>query len=149
MITVDNEYSLYFDGKEQTNLQNNNKWEKTDSLNLPGNTRVIAVMASNWLDDGNVGPAGILASTKDGFILTNSTWKCSNTSNDSWTNVGFDDSSWQQAVEIGPKGYKTWVHGQISAIDENAKWIWYGTEHVKETIYCRRNLFENIPNGTI
>ena len=91
MITVDDDYNLYFDGVEQTDVPNHDDWHNTDSLDLSRYTTMIAVKANNTLS-----AAGILASTPDGFLLTNSSWKCSNTLYAQWNDVVFDDSAGSQ-----------------------------------------------------
>ena len=133
VITVDNDYNLYFDGVEQTDVPDHDDWHNTDSLDLSRYTRVIALRGNNTL-----GVAGILASTPDGFILTNSTWKCSNTWYAQWNDVVFNDSSWQPAVEIGLNGSPPWF--QISSVHANASWIWNNQGFTDLIIYCRLNL---------
>ena len=136
VITCDNDYKLYFDGVEQTNVPNHANWGSTDTVDLPASTRVIAVEGINSAP----GYAGILASTTDGVILTNSAWRCSNILSVSWADVDFDDSSWTPAVDIGQNGVSPW--GPVSSIKSNAMWIWNNQQVTDLTIYCRLDLGE-------
>ena len=70
-------------------------WKGTLQLKVPTVTKVLAVSCRN-----KGGPAGILGSTNDGRILTNSQWKCSNTFEENWNSANFDDSNWAPGVQV-------------------------------------------------
>ena len=143
VITCDNDYKLYFDGVEQTNVPNHANWGRH------GHGRSSSKHTSDRCGRINTAPgfAGILASTTDGVILTNSTWRCSNISSVSWADVDFDDSSWTPAVDIGQNGVGPW--GPVSSINGNAMWIWNNRQFTDLTIHCRLDLgeFSRISNS--
>ena len=132
-ITTDDSFQLYFDGVEQTNLPNQNDWQKTDTVDLPWGTRVIAVAGTN-----NYGQAGILASSSDGSILTDASWKCSKILEDDWMEETFNDCGWPAATEISRNEIGAW--GNYSDINSAAMWIWHSVTEDLNTIYCRVNL---------
>jgi len=133
-ITVDNTMRLYIDGTEKTGLVNANDWTKADTVDLPWTARVIAVQGT---DVGAV--AGILASTDDGSILTDSSWKCTNVYYEGWQLVDFDDSCWPSAHVIALHQTSPWT--LVEGIKTNAYWIWTpkytGGDLV---VYCRKNI---------
>ena len=140
IVTADNDYKLYFDGVEQTNLTNHATWEITDSVILPRNTSLIVIQGINGegIPAGCGNAAGIIASSTDGSILTDSRWKCSATLFDSWTSVGFDDSNWSSAGPIGPNGIAPW--NARPNINASAFWIWNAKPYIGAKTYCRLNI---------
>ena len=132
-------YKLYFDGVEQTNRMIRDS-QKTDVYFLPAVTKVVAV-------EGRIAGSkpGIIAS--DGVLLTNSSWRCSNTTaNNSWIGVKFNDSSWMSATEIGRNGIAPW--NLLYNIKANASWIWNSNASVvtNATAYCRLVVGEFVYN---
>jgi len=124
---------LYIDGTEKTGLINANNWTKADTVDLPWNVRVIAVKGN---DLGSA--AGILASTDDGFIKTDSLWKCTNAFHKGWQLVGYDDSSWPSAYIIAIHHTSIW-RTMVPGIRRDANWIW--TPKYKGgdlVVYCRK-----------
>jgi len=139
-VTVDDILRLYIDGVEITDLPNSEFHDIPDVVNLPCTTRLIGIHGSNG-PDGAV--AGIVASTDDNYVLTNSSWKCSNVSYPGWAEVDFDDSAWESALEFGNNGGNGWVH--IPAISSDAEWIWLRQyysdwELMDSNVYCRKRL---------
>ena len=137
-VTVDDQLRLYIDGFEITGLPNVNIWNQPDVVDLPCTTRLIAIRGGNL-----GGAAGILASTDDDYVLTNSSWKCSNISHPGWEEIDFDDSAWLSAIEYGRNGEGVW--GVIPGISSNAEWIWLrqftsAQEPMDNDVYCRKNL---------
>ena len=116
------------------------KWNTTLHVKIPTITKVLAISCKN-----KGGPAGLLGSTNDGRILTNSTWKCSNTLESDWNTVDFDDSSWPDAVQVdtnvapGPVHHGWKVQNQI---DPTAVWISTQENNIPAgtTSYCRLKL---------
>ena len=122
---------LFADGKSLG--KDNGMWRIATDFVIPGNTKVIAVAATN-----SRLPPGILGSSSNGLV-TNSSWKCSEQVNHGWKSPDFDDHNWPPAKELkrhgdrptdGPGGY-------IAGIDPPAKWIW--TKRSR-SCYCRLNL---------
>ena len=139
-ITVDDILKLYYDGVEITDLPNSELTHEVDVVELPCTTRLIAV-------HGRQGPAkqfaGIIASTDDEFVLTNTSWKCLNVSQPGWEEIDFDDSDWLLAIEYDNK--------KQSEISSNASWIWLRQwnsltnstyEEMDLEVYCRKRLGE-------
>lgn len=133
-IAVDDRvYALFIDGKRISGLEYANEWQYSDSVALPGNAQLIAVRGVNIYGD-----AGVLASTDDGYILTNTSWKCAIDKERGWQNIDFDDSSWPNAFEIMPYSKK-----QIIGIRDDALWIWtkdYQYEKGDRAVICRLKL---------
>jgi len=101
---------------------------------LPCETSVIAVKATDLHVVG-----GILASTVDGSILTNSSWKCTNVYYDGWQLVNFDDSSWPSAYAIALHQTLPWT--LVPGIKTNAYWIWTPKYQGGDlVVYCRKDL---------
>ena len=130
-ITADNVIvQLFIDGCETVNLTNAADWTQSDSVWLPLSTEVIAVQIANI---GSV--SGLLASTL--LLVTNHTWKATNTYQPGWMNVRFDDSSWENATEYGTNGAPPW--GFIGGISPRASWI--STSNVSvDVIYYRLHI---------
>ena len=109
--TADNAFTLYLDGKP---VATGEDWHTTQSFEtkLAIGPHVLAAVASNEAP----GPAGFLV--RGGVlplgqgvpIHTNSSWKTSGTvpAGDDWTKIGFDDSSWVRAADLGPLGSGPW-----------------------------------------
>ena len=135
-ITADNNLTLYIDGVLQQSLPQSSNWPVADLVQLPVGTRSIAVYAVDW---GVI--AGILASSDDDSILTNSNWKCTNVFHNNWMSAGFVDSSWPSATQICANGEGIW--GLINGISRKAYWIWtpnYISNNGDRSVYCRLNI---------
>ena len=134
VITAYQELQLvYIDGVEQP-LISGNIWNQTDSAGFTEMNRLIAVRAAG---DGICG--GILASIGDDYVLTDGNWKCDEYQYQNWDNLGFDDSSWQFAVEFGSNanGHSSCSQlRDVANINANAKWIWVPNQEERE-IFCR------------
>ncbi|ESO03058.1 hypothetical protein HELRODRAFT_173932 [Helobdella robusta] len=121
-VTADNKViSLYFDGVAQKLKPNWDNYKLYDSYFTHFNVNVIAIQAKN----GN-GSKYIVAFSDDGYIQTNTTWKCSpstpvlDSNNNSWYDVHYDDSSWSPAIQqftavnfVG--AMKIWSNDSINA----------------------------------
>lgn len=142
-ITVDNMLELYIDGVPILNLPNRNNWKDPDSVNMNCSTKVIAVKGT----DDRIKRASILASTDDGYVMTNASWKCTSVYYTGWELVTYDDSNW-------PAAYITADHQTVSlallaAIRTDAYWIWtpnYISGPDEDiVVYCRKNLVNKAP----
>lgn len=121
---------LYLDGVRITALPHYAQWDVPDTVVIPRNTRVIAVMVKN----GNPpGIGGLLASDSLGTILTDSSWKVSSAYSSGWMTLAFDDSSWNNAsvVYCNDNG--------ISGISKDACWIWSSSRD-DSYVYLRLDL---------
>ena len=130
---------LYIDGQQQS-LTNGDIWNLSDYIHLQPNNRLIAVEASNL---GDPLCRGILASVYDGSLLTNSKWKCTLNIEANWTALGFNDSSWPNAVEYGRNGNHRYCNQDqtIGNISSNSKWIWTSNAGYV-VVFCRGYLRE-------
>jgi hypothetical protein len=136
-ITADDHYDIYVNGKKQT-VPNSGQWSKVDIVSIEKSDNIIAIRAS----DGGEPHLGIIASSKDGTILTNEDWKVTNDPIDTtpavWTKRNFDDSSWPKANAVSQK--KNIQHVNFSGrIHPDAKWIWTDNEKDR-TVYARLKL---------
>ena len=131
--TCDDRMSVYVDGEYQY-AANLDTYNVQSTIVIPKTFRVIAIKC---VDMG--GGDGLLASAEnhlgDLVLLSDTTWKCSDTLEQGWEQDNFNASSenWKPAIDIGPKSWS--VSGQISSY---ASWIW--TEKRVNTIYCRAEM---------
>lgn len=115
---------VYHDGIQQGPLPNNGDWMIIDRHDFDPDTRLIAVRANNIAG----GCSGIMVSSfnSPNEILSDRNWKCSATPANGWQNLGFDDSSWEPAVEIALNGEIvtgcSWFI--IPDMPLSAYWIW-------------------------
>lgn len=133
-VTADDSMRLFIDGREITDLSDASSWLYPDTLDLPCTTRVVAIEANNTFQVG-----AILASTDDGYIKTNSSWKCKNTRIQGWQEVDFNDSSWKQAVAV--PYHDPFPETTSTIIREDARWIW--TKDYSDgdlNVFCRKKL---------
>ncbi|ESN94080.1 hypothetical protein HELRODRAFT_180248 [Helobdella robusta] len=96
LITADNILTeFYVNGKSisvNENFPHATSWDILDTYALIGPVYVIAVLSRNTNLNG-----GLIAKTLDGYILTNSTWECTNDFHEGWYRIDYDDSSWPDA----------------------------------------------------
>jgi len=113
--------AVYFDGQLQQFNQNMSNWRDTKTCTLPGSVSVIAIAAENTDRAG-----GILCSTRDGSIVSDRTWKCTDVyqPDTKWASTGFDDSDWKPAC-ISDQDIKGQPRNQyMSTMSNNSDWIW-------------------------
>lgn len=137
-VCVDDFLRLYIDGIEITDLPNADIFNLPDVVDLPCTTRLIAIHGRNG---DSVTDALIVASTGDDYVLTNSTWKCSNVSQFGWEEVDFDDAAWVPAIEYGHNGNSNFPY--LPGVSTNAAFIWLRTNTAPEMdvdVYCRKRL---------
>ncbi|MEO0477761.1 MAG: DUF1549 domain-containing protein, partial [Planctomycetota bacterium] len=112
--TADNTCTTYLNGKK---LGTNDPW-MTPAIydvtkHLVKGSNVIAIEAVNA-----GGPAGLLASLiidGDRELGTDKMWKVSKQAGNGWNKVGFDDSKWAAAAELGPASIGPWKIGSAKA----------------------------------
>lgn len=108
LISVDNSYTLYMNGKS---ISQGSDWEKVDKIDvtdlLTSGRNVIAVEGNN---EGKIAnPAGILFAMKISFdngqvvlIQSGNDWKSTKTfPGDDWINLDFNDESWEEVRNYG------------------------------------------------
>ena len=136
-VTADNAYTLYVNGSE---IGSGNNWKSVKTYEFPlkyGDTIAIEATDYGWI-------AGLIAEItyNDKTIVTDSTWKCSIYKEDNWSQPGFDDSSWNQAIEHTINS--GWPWGKINNISNSAKWIWSGDEFNDNKVYFRKTIGNTI-----
>ena len=67
------------------------------------------------------GVGALLASNRRG-LLTDGTWKCSNSYVAGWSSPSFDVTTWADAYVIGKNGIAPWY--ARAGIHHDAEWIW-------------------------
>ncbi len=103
IVTVDNRYTLYVNGKKLAHGPFHDTWQKSDIYDikefLRSGENVVGVEAVN---DG--GPAGMLLEAgvrlRDGqvvYIVSNETWKWSKEGPGDWSSATVSDDKWGQA----------------------------------------------------
>jgi len=128
-IACDNAYDLYLNGEK---LGNGSSWEQADTYTItdrlkPGQN-VIAVDA--WNEGGVAGlltEAYILLKNGQSLrVVTDASWRMSETAPQGWPGVGFDDSGWKAAQVIGQPPVAPW--GNVAGLPpevETGKVLWY------------------------
>jgi len=115
---------VYIDNVAMTPLPNNTNWQAVDRVSFDPDARLIAIRANNILD----GCSGLMVASFDHPhpIVSDRTWKCSNSPGNGWQFLGFDDSTWDTAVEIAQNGEILtgcpWFI--IQDMPTTAYWIW-------------------------
>lgn len=127
---------LVVDGRPYT--INDTDWYPNITLygNISQNARLIALRAQN---DGISSCGGVLASTDSNSIITDNRFKCVNFNYPDWLTLGYNDSTWAQAIE-----YEDNTAGRdncsqdnpITDIAPSAKWIWLVRDS-DPIVYCR------------
>lgn len=133
-FTADDELQMYADGCEIPIPQSESKnWRNASVLHILKQTRLIAVRAYNGQYN-----ASILGSIENG-IVTDETWKCSDTYEENSNKILFDDSHWAPATVVANYGDGPW--GKIAHVSDMAKWIWTGLSPMKNsTTYYRKHI---------
>ncbi len=167
--TADNYYTTYVDGGIVINVPSTNSsavWGNAETVNLSlasGVTHVIATKAQNYGPYAGYNPAAFIAELKTGagsyfvetgtsLMVTDSSWLIyfgdgapADQGLLKWYDVGYDDSGWASAFEIGSNGVSPW--GNISGIDSSAKWIWtenWDDDNADTPVYIRKS-FTPVP----
>jgi mono/diheme cytochrome c family protein len=129
VITCDNSFKLYVNGKEVASGQDHNKPNLVDlKSHLRSGTNVLAVAAVNQpaapdkKDADQANPAGLICyvrvrheSSRNGVPLlriwdvgTADSWLWSTNKVEGWEKTGFAAAGWKPAAELGPVGMAPW-----------------------------------------
>jgi len=111
-ITADDRYVLFVNGAE---VGTDDDWQVAETYEVAEKLRVgrnvIAVQAENHL----AGPAGLFVRVRltraDGGTErfdSDHTWRVATQAEAGWTAVEYDDSTWVEARELGPKAMAPW-----------------------------------------
>jgi len=130
--TCDDVMKVYFDGVLQSETAGMRNWPVTSYLNIPTNTRVLAIECKNL-----GAQEGILASTTTG-LKTDASWLCSKIQVGGWTLPNFVPTyDFAPANREGTNGVAPW--GARPGILVQAEWIWPAGTSTNEA-YCRIEL---------
>ena len=137
-INCDNKMNLWIDGVEKHD-GNMAKWNRVSTLVIPKTTRVIAVKC---VDEG--WGFGLIASATDSngrdVLVTDESWKCSNTAEAGWETLSFKESAnWQPANIINNKHLlgDAWDSDGLFNMSPNRKVLW-GPDTSNDYSYCRK-----------
>ncbi|ESO04917.1 hypothetical protein HELRODRAFT_171919 [Helobdella robusta] len=125
-----NEFYINGDNIPASYFPNAAKVIRPDTYYLMDNLVVLAIKSHNGAAYG-----GLAASTTDGYVLTNETWKCTESYYNGWYKINYNDSSWSPAIVT-----------KISAgslFNVNTKWISVSTKCKNCDFYCRKNVLGN------
>lgn len=135
---------VYFDGVPQIPPQDPDNWRIVKKFTLPGTVSVIAISANNTDRAG-----GILCSDTKGTIISDRTWKCTDSvpSGHKWTEPDYDDSFWESPC-ISDRNMAGGPRNQsMSDFSSKAFWIWSGCGQTESPFdnwdkycYCRLTL---------
>ncbi|MER5407189.1 family 78 glycoside hydrolase catalytic domain [Streptomyces sp. NPDC002769] len=114
-LTADDRFTLFVNGAEVTSSARvADSWRTASVIDiapyLHTGTNVLAVEATNT----DQGPAGVLGSLHfegagaPADLVTDSSWKTSNSADDGWEQPGYDDAAWPNAVETAVYGSGPW-----------------------------------------
>lgn len=135
----DDSYELFVDG---VSVRKGSGWNRIDSFELPlsKGKHLIAVTAKN---QGSKAGFLLQISHRDGFELTDSSWKVSLDAPDNWMKNSFNDSQWKDSEIVGRPGVGNWMnyqpHFTFLADFLPASFIW-SPDGVKDgqTVYFRK-----------
>ena len=134
MTTIcDNEIEVYVNGVLE---ETNDNWRMASTVHLGVPPVVVAIHCVD-----NSAPGGILAHLSNGEG-TDETWKCSDSFEEHWNQISFDDSGWDDGYEIIQYPGGIWGSG-VSGMTGNPYWIWtndWTDEPTDKTVYCRKTI---------
>ncbi len=119
LMTADNQFVLFVNGTEVARSDGKEfAWQRPQMVDVTANLRPgINVLAVAVTNEG--GPAGLLGKLVVEFesgdpivIVTDRQWKWAQSEQPNWQQPDFDDSSWQDAREVGNFGVPPW--GSVS-----------------------------------
>ena len=151
-VSGDNAWVVFVNGEEVAQSQN---WQAptVSDFKLKNGSAVIAVYVHD-AEPGAAGRGGFLADIilddKPDYIGTGEEgWRCDTGDpigdrKDGWEKVDFDDSKWEDELEIYEKfGAGIWGFGAaimqqiLKDPDCEANWVWCGPNDVEDDIYFR------------
>ena len=123
--------AVYADGTSVGGDLDEGPYVTVHTIDIPSNTRIIAIQGS----DRHGGRAGLAAIATNGYV-TDDNMRCSDVFEEGWYDVGFDDSHWPAARDLGLDRESPFSEAKHPGIDESdAHWIW--TKNDLGTAYCR------------
>lgn len=168
-VSGDNTWTAFIDGEEVAQSGN---WQAptVSEFTLKNGFAQIAVYVHD-AEPGAAGRGGFLADiildAKPDYIGTGEDgWRCDTGKpiadrNDGWEKIDFDDSKWEDELEIYEKfGAGIWGFGAdtmretLKDPDSTAYWVWAGPNDVEDDVYFRKTVGDPLttpvePNGKI
>ena len=151
-VSGDNTWVAFVNGEK---VAESNNWQQVtvSDFTLDGGFAVIAVYVHD-AEPGAAGRGGFLADIilddKPKYIGTGEDgWRCDTGKllaqrNDGWEKINFDDSKWEDELEVYEKfGGGIWGFGAaamrqfLKDPDCEAHWVWCGPNDVEDDIYFR------------
>ena len=139
--------NVYIDGQAIASPSTSMMGEEHWHSNVDKDMQVMAVECET-----TGGFAGFIAYAGD-VIISDGTWKCSETEEDNWYKADFDDSDWSYAFKIErnyPESHRFFdnpIRDHDGNFPESTWWLWssgtYDPAQVS-TIYCRGETGKNI-----
>jgi len=119
-VTADNSFKMFLNGRRIRNGSNFKQLEADDvKEHLRAGKNVLAIEATNEGTAPN--PAGVLAVLRLRFtdgepitIVSDGTWRASESGGPTWMNVDFDAGQWSNAQVVGAYGAAPW--GNLSLV---------------------------------
>ena len=112
VLTADNAFTLYVNGKKVTGSDH---WERFEEVDLSSFFRKGENLLALHVHNEGPGSAGLLLqssiclkSGKTFVIQSEATWKVKDQEEQGWFTLPFDDSYWEPAEVIGPFGCGPW-----------------------------------------
>jgi putative heme-binding domain-containing protein len=111
-VAADDEAQVFINGKQVAEAKGYDHPERDDiTRQFQKGTNVIAIRGRNVAGDA----AGVLVMLelrlgrgKTEFLVTDTSWRATETAQSGWKEIGFDDGSWSAAVSKGKLGDKPW-----------------------------------------
>ena len=130
LLTGDNEVHGFINGHDVGGRNNPHAVRDQDiTYRLTPGTNVVAIEGIN--KGATPKPAGVVARLEVEFengetlvVPTDEQWQASDKELNGWNEIGFDDSSWPAAKNLGPVGMKPW--GKVGASESRrqpARWL--------------------------
>jgi len=124
-VTVSNSLPNIYVDSVRVNTTNHDNWLIEDVIDIDDHARLIAVQGLNFLEGCSGMMVSVSGSVHGYTMVSNQLWKCSLSAPIDWQNIGFDDSAWEPAFEVGVNGVVpgcSWI--PLPAFPPNAYWIW-------------------------
>ena len=151
-VSGDNTWVVFVNGEE---VARNSDWQTptVSDFTLDSGFALIAIYVHDT-EPGNQGKGGFLADIilddKPNYIGTGEDgWRCQagkpiENRNDGWEKINFDDSDWEDELQIYDKfGGGIWgfgadkMRGVLKDPDCEANWVWCGPNDAEDDIYFR------------
>ncbi|KAJ7466899.1 hypothetical protein FB451DRAFT_1259459 [Mycena latifolia] len=148
IIAADNRFTLYVNG-EVIGSAAGDRWAKRFCVDLLPSFNVFAVQASTTAAANGALIATILVTYSDGTtdtIVSDSSWRASNTVPAGFEQLSFDDIAWPAATTVGAYGAATWgtvfVPTNPPTVSlTGATWIWTDVVPASGTLPAGRRAF--------